>query len=409
MSTVFIGYDESHSSQTATCKGSATLTMISGFRLRYGLFLQSDILLTSPKELNCEDAEFPTYHNYESGGFPLPDDRVSGLAQKTLTINDHFAVAFSGRGDRIFSAIHLIRKLTVDNQELTSDRYLSALRSDPELMDENLSVIILAPAGDEVGITYHGPIRDFSTVNFDMVAGGSGAQHAIDHFSQYPIEAFDVCDEDIVAQGTCMALEQFANHIIDEIDNQELAKSITECFGGGYEISAFYDGKINKVPDIVYAFAEARFDEDMYLQVEPPNFLMKTTYKDDNLLIRSLVNEVDPADGFHKRRHDRTFTIAPITRFQESTVEEGCEDVHFLGKFLCFIIKVRFGKFNSFTIPFIKKYNTFEDFVTKGFFPLPMAEHITFKYSKEFNRDIHERVVAYMKKLEDFGKTLQEE
>jgi hypothetical protein len=379
--------------------------MITGFRLRHGLFLQSDILLTSPKGSGHDDIELPTYHNYENGGFPLPEDRVSGLSQKTLIINDSFAIAFAGCVDRIQSAVHLIKKLTLDNHELTSSRYLSALESDPELSDGNLCAILLAADSDGISITHYNAAEGFSTINFDMVAAGSGSKQAIEHFSQYPLEAFEVADENIAVQGTCMALEQFANHIIDEIDNQEFASTIGERFGGGYEIAAFYDGKINKVSDIVYAFAEAEFDDEMLLQIEPPNFIMKSMYKGDNLIIRSVVNEVDPADGYHKRQHDRTFTIPPITRFQEVNVEAESQEVNFLGEFLCFIIKVKVSKYHNITIPFIRKYSSFEDFVNKGFFPLPIAEHIVFEYSDTFRREVHGRVVEYMAMLKAFGKS----
>jgi hypothetical protein len=282
---------------------------------------------------------------------------------------------------------------------------LNALKSDPELTDGNLCAILLTVEGDESCITHYRAAESFSNINFDMVAGGTGAQQAIEHFSQYPLEAFGASDENIVVHGTCMALEQFANHIIDEIDNQEFARSIGECFGGGYEVTAFYDGKVNKVSDIVYAFAEAEFDEEMFLHIEPPNFLMKSTYKDDNLIIRSVVNEVDPEDGYHKRRHDRTFTIPPITKFQEGTVEAESQEVDFLGEFLCFIIKVKSAKNHSFTIPFIKKYSSFKDFITKGFLPLPVEDYIFFKYSENFKSEVHRRVAEYMTILAEFGKS----
>lgn len=381
--------------------------MITGFRLRNGLFLQSDILLTSPKNSKHNDAEFPTYHNYESGEFPLLNNRIFGLAQKTLIINDRFAIAFAGRVDRINMAVHLIKKLTLDDPNLTSDRYMSALNLDPELTDGNLCAIFLAPEGDEFRITHYGEAKSLSNLNFYIVAGGTGAQQAIEHYSQYPLEAFEVADEDIVAHGTCMALEQFARHLIDEIDNQEFAKSIGELFGGGFEVAAFYDGKIKKVTDIVYAFAEAEFDDNMVLHVDPPNFLMKSTYEGDNLIIRSLANEVDPLDGYHKTFHDRTFTIPPITRLQEGTVEAGSQRVHFLGEFLCFIIKVKHAGHHSFTIPFIRKYDSYKDFITKGFLPLPLAGHISFKYSEIFQSEIHERITRYMTMLEEFGKPLE--
>ncbi|KFE56484.1 hypothetical protein IV01_09220 [Pseudomonas syringae] len=372
--------------------------MITGFHLKYGAFLQADVLMTSPKESDVEDAQFPTYHNYENGGFPLPDSKVTGLAQKILIVNDNFAVAFAGRVDRIHSAVHLIKKLTLDGAELNGDGYLNGLESDSELRDGNFCAIILSAEEEGLLIKNFGAIGKYCNEFFDIVSGGSGAEHAIGYFSNLSLGDFDVPDEDIVVRGTCLALKQYAQHIIDEVDNQEFAESIGDYFGAGFEVAAYYDGKIQKVSDIVYAFAEAELDEDMFLQIEPPKFIMKSTYRNGDLVIRSLLNEIDPDDGYHKRRHDRTFSIPPVIKFHKYAVadDDDADEINFIGDFLCFVIKVKMGAYRSFTIPFIRKYGSDRSFVLNGFLPMCIGEHIMFKYSEVFNSEVLQCVRQHM-------------
>ncbi len=61
-----------------------------------------------------------------------------------------------------------------------------------------------------------------------------------------------------MVQGTCMALHQFATHLIDEFENKFESETINDLFGGGFELVAYHGGQFHKISDVVYVYAEER-------------------------------------------------------------------------------------------------------------------------------------------------------
>ncbi len=290
----------------------------------------------------------------------------------------------------------MIDSLLAQCPDLTGKRFADALLSDERLKDAQLSTIALSVDGDEVLITNHRTALGISNEHFELHVGGSGAQYAIQHFKKYPPHAFDVPWEDIAAQGTCMALDQFAVHVIHEFENKFDSETINDLFGGGYEIVAYHGGQFHKISDVVYVYAEAEVDADGILQVELPKFLLKSTYRGDDLKIRSMEIHCDGEDNNHTTKNDRTFTIAPITRYLETCVEEGCEDVKLSGEFLCFVIKVKHPT-GSFTIPFIRKYDGPLGFAVKAFIVIASRSRVYFYYSDIFRSELQAHVLKYMR------------
>ena len=370
------------------------MTMITGYRLKKGAFLQADILLTGPKTTRMGPSPIPSF-SPDDGSSSLSAHSVAGLCQKILMVNKHFAVAFAGRVAAIQDAARLIDSLLAQCPDLTGKRFADALLSDEQLKDAQLSAVALSVEGDEIQITNHRAAVGISNEYFELHVGGSGSQHAIQHFEQYPPYAFDVPWEDIAAQGTCMALHQFAGHVVDEFENKYESETINDLFVGGYEIVAYHGGQFHKISDVVYVYAEAEFDADGMLQVELPKFLLKSTYHGDDLKIRSMEIHYDEEDDNHTTKNDRTFTIAPITRYHETHVEEGCEDVDLSGEFLCFVIKVK-RPTNSFTIPFIKKYDGPMGFASKAFTAAASGNHVYFVYSDTFRSELQAHVLMFM-------------
>ncbi len=370
------------------------MTLITGYRLKQGAFLQADILLTAPKTTRRCPSLIPSF-SPDGGSTSLSAPALAGLCQKILVANKNFAVAFSGSVAAIQDAVRLIDSLLAQSPDLTGKGFTDALLSDEQLKDAQLCAVALSVDGDSILITSHRAEIGISNENFKLLVGGSGSQHAIQHFEQYPPNAFDVSWEDIVVQGTCMALHQFAGHLIDEFENKFESDSINDLFGGGYEIVAYHDGQFHKISNVVYAYAEAEVDADGILQVELPKFLLKSTYFGDLLRIRSM--EIDCDENYNlTSRNDRTFSIAPITRYHETYVDEGNEDVDFLGEFLCFVIKVMLPTRN-FTIPFIRKYDGPIGFAKKAFTVVASGSHVHFIYSDTFRSELQAHVIQYMR------------
>lgn len=370
------------------------MTLITGYRLKQGAFLQADILLTAPKTTRRCPSPIPSF-SPDGGKTSLSAPTVAGLCQKILIVNKNFAVAFAGSVASIQDAVRLIDSLLAQSPDLTGKGFTDALLSDEQLKDAQLCAVALSVDGDSILITSHRAEIGVSNEHFKLLVGGSGSQYAIQHFEQYPSNAFDVSWEDIVVHGTCMALHQFAGHLIDEFENKFESESINDLFGGGYEIVAYHGGRFHKISDVVYLYAEAEVDTDGILQVELPKFLLKSTYCGDCLKIRSMEFDCDENDNLTSR-NDRTFSIAPITRYHKTYVDEGSDDVNLLGEFLCFVIKVMLPT-RSFTIPFVRKYDGPIGFAEKAFTAVASGSHVHFIYSDTFRSEIQAHVLQYMR------------
>ncbi|MDF5979907.1 hypothetical protein P4114_26180 [Pseudomonas aeruginosa] len=86
----------------------------------------------------------------------------------------------------------MIDSLLAQCPDLTGKRFVDALLSDKQLKDAQLSAIALSVEGDEILITNHRAALGVSNERFELLVGGSGSQYAIQHFEQYPLNAFDV-------------------------------------------------------------------------------------------------------------------------------------------------------------------------------------------------------------------------
>lgn len=371
------------------------MTIITGYRLKKGAFLQADILLTAPKTTQMRTSPIPSF-NSDGSNASLNAYAVAGLCQKILVVNKNFAVAFAGRVTAIQDAARLIDSLIAQCADLTGKRFADALLSDNLLKDAQLSAIALSVEGDEILIMNHRAALGISNEHFELIVGGSGSQYALQHFEQFPATAFDIPWEDIVVQGTCMALHQFAAHLIDEFENKFESETINDLFGGGFELVAYHGGQFHKISDVVYVYAEGEVDADGILQVDVPKFLLKSTYLGDDLKIRSMEIHYDEDEDNHTTQNDRTFTIAPVTRYHETQVEDGCEDINLLGEFLCFVIKAKLPT-GSLMIPFIRKYDGPLGFMAKAFFAFKSENNIYLIYSDTFRTELQAHVLEYLR------------
>ncbi|MCT9826004.1 hypothetical protein [Pseudomonas veronii] len=373
------------------------MTMITGSRLKEGGFLTADILLTSPKGTWMPPSQIPSFQT--TADTPdLEAHTVVGLCQKILVVNEHFAVAFAGSVPDIQDAIRLIDKLKAQAPNLTGKRFMEALLADDRLKTADLKAIALSVENDEIQITNYCAEYGISNEHFELHVGGSGLEHAVQHYEQFALQEFDVPVEDIVVQGTCMALDQFARHLTGEFEKKFQSETIADLFGGGFEVVAYHSGQFHKIPDVVYAYAEAELDADGILQIDDPKFLLKSTYQGEDLIIRSVEIHYDEEEEGYTTRNDRTFTIAPITRYRETYVQDDCEGVNFLGEFLCYLVKVKKPS-GSFTIPFIRKYDGHFGFAANAFLATAHRDNVQFMYMGNFEKELEVHVLDWMRQI----------
>ncbi|HBO3478609.1 hypothetical protein KUC85_01225 [Pseudomonas aeruginosa] len=380
------------------------MTMISGFTLKGGGFLEADILLTSP-DTWARSWPVPSIPGGDDSS-TLENHIVAGLCQKILVVNDHFAVAFAGDVPAIQEVVRLIDRLVDQSPVLTSKRFSDAVLADQTINIADINIIVLTVEDGEVLISNVCADYGHENDHFDQLIGGSGGYSAVEHFQDYPPHAFDVLEEDIVAHGACMALHHFSGHLNSELSKRFQSESIVNLYGGGYEVVAYYDGRFQKISNIVYVFADAEYDADGKIQVDFPKHLIKSAYDGDNLKIRSVELQCDEDSDEHFARNDCTFTIAPVSRYHETNVEKDLDDLKFKGEFLCFLVNVkRWG--GVFTIPFIKKYESELHFLCKAFVASVDVESVQIIYSSIFEEEFSSHVMKYMKQLESAAKEYQ--
>lgn len=372
------------------------MTMISGYKLKEGGFLVADILLTT-RSKSLPVSQVPSFTSDEDES-ASSEYAVAGLCQKILVVNDHFAVAFAGDVAAIQDVVRLIDELVEQDPVLTGKRFSEAVTSDPYISNQKIKIISLSVEGDKLDVSNVYAEFGHANEHFELWVGGSGEEHAIEHYQDYPAHAFDVPEEDIVVHGTCMALDQFAKHLKNEFENKFTSESIANLFGGGYEVVAFHGGRFQKISNIVYAFADAEIDSNGILQVDFPKCLIKSEYDGEDLKIRSVELEFDEDSDDFTATKDRTFTIAPIARYTQTKVDENVDDVKFKGEFLCFLINVKAPKGN-FTIPYIYKYESDMHFVVQAFAAVVRPGFVHLHYSELFSENITAHILAFMEQL----------
>lgn len=372
------------------------MTMISGYKLKYGGFLQADILLTSSNK-RMRPSQIPSFKP-DAGSPALRAHAVAGLCQKILVVNDHFAVAFAGDVRTIQAIVRLIERLVDEHSVLTGKRFSDAVLADDTIDSAKIRIIALSVEENEIHISHVYADCGHRNENFELWVGGSGAGHVKSHYQDYPPHAFDVLEEDIVVQGTCMALDQFASHLKSEFEDKYKSESIASLFGGGYEVVAFYDGRFQKVSNIVYAFADAELDAEGMLQIDFPKCLIKSEYKGEDLKIRSVELHFDEESDEYVPVNDRTFTIAPVSRYEETMVEDDVDDLRFRGHFLCFLINYKTEN-GAMTIPFIKKYENDFYFLYKAFTASVKPGFAQINYSDIFRGEVNDHVLGFMEQV----------
>lgn len=385
MMALYLGHSHTHK--------DLHMTMISGYKLKEGGFLQADILLTSSSK-RVRPSQIPSFKP-DAGSPALRAHAVAGLCQKILVVNDHFAVAFAGDVRSIQAVVRLIERLVDEHPVLTGKRFSDAVLAEDTIDSEKIRIIALSVEEDEIHISNVYADCGHRNENFELWVGGSGAGHVKAHYQNYLPHAFDVLEEDIVVQGTCMALDQFASHLKSEFENKYKSESIANLFGGGYEVVAFYDGRFQKISNIVYAFADAELDAEGVLQVDFPKCLIKSEYKGGDLKIRSVELQFDEDFDEYVPVNDRTFTIAPVSRYEETTVEDDIDELRFRGHFLCFLINYKTEE-GAMTIPFIKKYENDLYFLYKAFTASVEPGFAQINYSDIFRDEVKDHVLGFV-------------
>lgn len=369
------------------------MTLIAGYKFKGGAFLQSDILLTSESRCSHPEIKVPTYSG--TNNIPFTDNRIAGLVQKIFIIKEKFAVSCAGDLSVIKGAIHCIKAFMLHRMKISSEEIIHHLYR--EIGDEinQISLIFININNHLMEMGFINSEKISINENIDLYVAGSGNSRAKESFSKFPPDFFDVPHDDVVAHGVCTSLSQFAEYILKEFDNKQYSENFQDYFGGGFEVAAFFDGKIQKISNILYSYSEAYLDEESYIQIEPPSFILKSQYVDNYLLIRSA--EVYLDKKHHKINNDRICIIPPLDANEGTRSNDNIDMVNFAeAEFVCYFVRFKFGDNNYIIFPFIKKYSSSVEFIKSGFTFLNVDGYLFTNFSEKFRGEISERIMYLM-------------
>ena len=177
------------------------MTMIAGYKLKVGAFLQADILLTSP-DMWMNSSPIPSFHAKD--GEPGLNGRVvMGLCQKILLVNERFAVAFAGNVNDIQVVGRLIDQLIKVDPQLSGKRFIEAFLADKLLRKAEVSIIALSIEGDEISISNVDAEFGGGNDHFELWVGGSGGKYIVEYFEKFSPDNFDQAELSAGVPGFC--------------------------------------------------------------------------------------------------------------------------------------------------------------------------------------------------------------
>lgn len=368
------------------------MTAIAGFQFKGSAYLYGDIIATSPFRPGFTHAEVPTYLSDDNSG-PISSGRgVSSLYQKVILLSDNCALACTGRVDEIASIIHEFRKLPCE--KLLGTVMLGLLEEDPELKKYDVGIIMLTVENGEPLITAHNVTRIESKLFENAAAAGSGVEAFEKYLNMYGEATPDEVPEDeIVVYGTCAVLYQFSLLLHHEFNQQDFSDTFYDHFGGGYELIAFYDGKLQKINNALYVFCKGKVNTNGFLSVDTPSLLIKQQHRGEKLYIRSVHAEHKQDQNKADVLSDRTFFIPPIYHIGAQSRIITNTPIELTGEFLCLIVDVEYPDKHVARIPYIKKYSSSKALAANAFCPKVVKNKLSFKWQSRIARELPDHLI----------------
>ncbi|MFJ2526418.1 hypothetical protein ACIOWB_25175 [Pseudomonas capeferrum] len=363
------------------------MTAIAGFEFRGTAFLYGDIIATAPVHPGFPHVEVPTYLSDDGSG-PISGGRgVSGLYQKIILLSESCAIACTGRVDEIVSIIHEFRKLP--SEKLTGTVMLRMLEEDTELKIYDVGVIILTVEDSKPVITAHNVTQIDSALFENAVAAGSGVEAFEKYLYMYGENPLgEIAEDEIVVYGTCAVLFQFSLLLHHEFNKQDFSDTFYDHFGGGYELIAFYDGKLQKINNALYVFCKGLINSDGFLSVDTPSLLIKQEHIDSELYIRSVHTTHKSHNESADILSDRTFLIPPIHHINAKSQVVTETPIELTGEFLCLIVDVEYPDNHVARIPYIRKFSSPTSLAEQAFHPEVAGDKLSFQWQEKISNEL---------------------
>lgn len=276
---------------------------IGGFPLLFG-----DLLLTGPTSgrVVAVPAQGEVQNFFGESGWS-----ISGLRQKVCVLSDSFAVAWAGSwlGARVAIAELRCRALAGPLSVEVATEYLA---SEQELK-RNPAAFIGLTYSDGYLHQFHFGAEELHTPSLGLAyVSGSGA-NAIHEFAAL-LQSMDSAatgGPTVGNQAVASALSLGGMLLQSEFRGRDAAATLRSMFGGGYEIAYFSGDRMQKLPEITYVVWEAQIDES-HVRVSHPQLLIRQTYSNDYLLVKSARIESSAADPTPRIVDEQGHVIGPM-------------------------------------------------------------------------------------------------
>lgn len=257
------------------------MTVIASYDIYGCKVLLADTLITS-QERDKTELVLPTLGKTSS---TIADDAyIIGNLQKIQVLSDYCAIAYAGKVSLAYQFITALSDILKERKLLISD-----IENTYKDIDKNneLAIIYLYNTGDEKivsgGLNCKNAVSDLLG---EVIYRGSGEQAITDYIDWLDSNTnrHQPFDDELVVHSVCVAIQQIAHLKRAEISSLNTPESIKDCFGSGYEIVSFYDGKFNKI-DLTYAFIELTHNSlTSNIDINFP-YLILSNYIEDGFLI----------------------------------------------------------------------------------------------------------------------------
>lgn len=251
--------------------------------------LMADLLISSPYSDGV--IEIPTFVNGTGKIFTnMKGNKPLKLQQKLYIINDRLCVALGGRGDQMYTFLKRMKTFYGTNDFDDGD-LLNFVDNYPKDESNRLIAIVLKSqqVNGEFNFTVRsvGELRLIDNGRFDKVfAGGSGARQFLEFINTNPRCATDITNLD--------ALLVMNQQLISYWLGQEVARaeSLSNCWGAGYEMVIFENGRFLKLDEYTVIFLAGKLGKDIKFEAAPVGTIM-IGYQEDVLIIRVFANGIE--------------------------------------------------------------------------------------------------------------------
>jgi hypothetical protein len=271
---------------------------------------------------------------------------IRGLVQKVVILSPDCALAWSGSYVAARVAIKELREIAAQ-EELTATRINSFLSSHPDLIRHSASFVGWVREADGCFRQFwHQAIYVFDTDSFGTISiagSGSDAIKELVELSQQS-ERNEVGDVNPAARAISSGLS-FASILLNaELQGGDVAPTLLNMFGGGYEVAAFFNGRFQKIPENTLLVWEAR-NTSSGLLLGLPRLIVKQFHHQDVLAMKS-AQQFSSDSGVATIKEEQLHLIGPPDRKASKEYLSICQDIPLDSKLRCHCICV-FGEDNN--------------------------------------------------------------